>query len=398
MRAANWIAGAWFLLWTCSGSALAQEGLRWEQSLDAAKLAAAQTGRLVLVHFGAPWCAPCQELERNVFDQPGFGQALTAHYVAVKLNADHFPATAREYGVEVLPTDVILTPQGQLVRRLASPRTAVEYVAEVQQVAAEYRGHAQHQLAQNAPSAGFSRQATPAPQQAAPRYTPPSQPQSADDRYADYFNQRPQQPSNVAGPYAGETNAARNPQPGPGIATGGFSSQPHAAAPIAQQPPTYSVAQGPTTVTPPANRFQDTGPPPQPSINNTAPADVVRPDQLPSGSPPLGLDGFCPVSLSVEQNWRPGDIRWGAVHRGRTYLFISAEAQQEFLSNPDKYSPALSGNDPVLAADQGQAVAGRREHGWFFDGGVYLFANEQTLKRFAQDPDSYAARVRQLMR
>ncbi|MDH3718495.1 MAG: hypothetical protein OES79_10290, partial [Planctomycetota bacterium] len=65
-----------------------------------------------------------------------------------------------------------------------------------------------------------------------------------------------------------------------------------------------------------------------------------------------------------------------------------------FLSNPDYYSPAISGNDPVLAVDQRQFVAGKRKHGLFYDKRVFLFASEETLARFYQDPLRYAEGIR----
>ena len=44
-----------------------------------------------------------------------------ATYVGVNSNYDSFPATARQYGVQSIPTDVIITPQGQLIEWLAKP-------------------------------------------------------------------------------------------------------------------------------------------------------------------------------------------------------------------------------------------------------------------------------------
>lgn len=120
--------------------------------------------------------------------------------------------------------------------------------------------------------------------------------------------------------------------------------------------------------------------------------------QLPPGSPPLALDGFCPVTLSEKKAWTKGDTRWGAIHRGQTYLFTSHEEQQRFLSKPDAYSPVISGNDPVLALDNRQSVAGRREHGLFFENRIYLFSTEASLDRFKQNPNRYAAEVIQAMR
>src|SRR6185369_11033071 len=90
-----------------------------------------------------------------------------------------------------------------------------------------------------------------------------------------------------------------------------------------------------------------------------------------SQAPPVGLDGFCPVTLveTMARNpgdrgaWKKGDRQFGAVHKGRTYLFTSVEQQQKFLQNPDNYAPVLSGCDPVLYAERGQMVDGKRAFG-----------------------------------
>jgi protein disulfide-isomerase len=86
-----------------------------------------------------------------------------------------------------------------------------------------------------------------------------------------------------------------------------------------------------------------------------------------------------------------GDPRYGVVHRGRTYLFSGPLEQQEFLRDPDRYSPVMGGNDPVLFFDAGQQVAGVREHGRFIGDRVYLFANQQTLAKFMAEHDQSLA-------
>ncbi len=89
--------------------------------------------------------------------------------------------------------------------------------------------------------------------------------------------------------------------------------------------------------------------------------------------------------------WVNGDLRWGMQHHGRTYLFAGPDEQQKFQANPDRYSPVMSGNDPVLALDQGQSVAGSRMYGVSYADHVYLFMSEQTLQIFQQNPKRYAA-------
>ena len=109
------------LLWSVADVASAQDQIHWQPNLETAQRVAAQSKRLVLIHFWAPWCKPCRQLEQGVFAQPETGKALEANFVMVKLNVDDSPATARMYYVSSLPTDVIITPNGHLVAALPSP-------------------------------------------------------------------------------------------------------------------------------------------------------------------------------------------------------------------------------------------------------------------------------------
>ncbi len=85
------------------------------------------------------------------------------------------------------------------------------------------------------------------------------------------------------------------------------------------------------------------------------------------------------------------------IHRGCLYLFAGPQEQQQFWSNPDQYSPVLSGIDPVLALDNGATVRGRREYGVEYNGQVYLFSSESTRQHFENNADRYAGGVRQAM-
>ena len=128
--------------------------------------------------------------------------------------------------------------------------------------------------------------------------------------------------------------------------------------------------------------------PQQPTGNPSLPSPATR--SGPPISPPLGLNGYCPVALAEKQQWVLGDRRWGAIHRGRTYLFSGPEEQRRFFTDPDRFAPIISGNDIVLASEQGQPVPGMREHGVFFGNRVYLFSSEATLEKFARNPNQYA--------
>jgi len=120
-----------------------------------------------------------------------------------------------------------------------------------------------------------------------------------------------------------------------------------------------------------------------------APATPTEPDSY--GSMPVGLEGYCPVTLAERGAWVEGRAQWGARHRGRTYLFASAEQQKSFLSDPDRYAPALSGDDPVLAFDAGKSTPGQRRYGVTYQSRTYLFSSTETRDAFAANPQRYTS-------
>jgi YHS domain-containing protein len=122
--------------------------------------------------------------------------------------------------------------------------------------------------------------------------------------------------------------------------------------------------------------------------------------QLPAGAPPAGLDGYCPVTLKSLRKWAPGNSAYGAIHRGRTYLFAGPRERDQFMADPDAYSPVFAGHDPVLLLDKKQSVPGKRQFGYEFDGRFYLFSSRETMEKFGASPEiarTYASGVRQAM-
>ena len=154
-----------------------------------------------------------------------------------------------------------------------------------------------------------------------------------------------------------------------------FSKKPAATT----QPP------APPVTMPPAHPTSPTAPP--------VAASPVAADADPLASMPLGLEGYCPVTLAQKSIWTEGRAQWGVRHRGRTYLFAGAEQQAAFLAEPDRYAPALSGDDPVLAFEAGKSSPGRRSYGVTYQSRVYLFSSAETRASFTANPERYVARV-----
>jgi thiol-disulfide isomerase/thioredoxin/YHS domain-containing protein len=368
--------------------ASAQQGIRWQEtSIEGAQRQAAQSGRLVLVHFWSPSCGPCRKMDRDVFARPEVAAAVAANYVPVKINADHFPHTCQQYRITALPTDLILSPDGQPLSRSQGFVGSDIYVGRLDQVAAAASSQAPPAYAARPPVTPPARQPdvavqprvpTGAGMEARPDMVASSsgRPEYAPPRWGnrpplDYrHDSPPEQPpvtAQAAPPYANPP-MDRPAWGAPPFASSQAPATPKQAPPVAQQPPASS-----------------------PPVAATQPRATTP--QIPPGNPPLALEGYCPVELCERQRWVLGNTNWGAIHRGRTYLFAGPEERRRFMANPDHYAPALSGDDVVLSLDHGRRVPGFRQHGVFFRNRVYLFASEQSLSVFAQGPDRYADRV-----
>lgn len=374
---------AWFAILALaaltSTSAAQSEGIAWRTDFDAARAEAAQAGKLVLVHFWTESCGPCRVLEKRVFSQPQVALGVANDYVPVKINANEKPELAQAFGVTRVPTDVVVAADGKPIKAFISPSTPMEYVGVVRQLAAAYRAQAGANFA-------AATQAAPAPTGLQAPPTPPT-----DNRYAQ-LAAAPAPPAyapQAMAPTQGVTPvAAPSPSPAPATMTDNRYAVPAPATPAAPAPtpPTenpYAAAPAPVTPEPVTPAAPVTPATPSPATQAAS--------QLPPGSPPLGFEGFCPVTMKNEWRWAKGDPAYGAIHKGRTYLFASAEAQKAFLATPDAYSPVLAGADPVAAVDQQQNVPGVREHAVEYQGRFYLFANEKTLERFWSNPNGYAS-------
>lgn len=299
--------------------AFSQEPVEWLTDLNAARQLAAQSGRLVLVHVWAPWCGPCQQMERDVLTNPTVKASLAPRFVLVKLDYDAHAAELQNFNIDLLPSDVLLTPDGRVLNKSRGKLDATTYVSRLAQLSEQHTTP----LVARAPGATASNSPLP---QAVPTTGP-----------------LPAQPAPMAltepAPMAGESPppAATTPMQGAGFPGAG----------------------------------------------------------APAGQPALGLDGYCPVRLCQTRTWVAGDPQLALVFEGRVYRFAGMQEMQAFQSEPSRYAPVAGGLDTVLMSEQRGAHAGRREHGVFWHGQIYLFTSEESLARFAQSPRAYAAALRQ---
>lgn len=385
---------ACLVLLTATGSSQTPEVLSWQSDLDAARAAAERENKLLLVHFYTDSCGPCRVLDATVFNQPSVASAVQTHYVPVKLNASEFPATAQRFGITRVPTDVLITPQGQVIDRVVSPTTPMAYISRMTSVAEQHK----HQAGRSFPVAANNFGTT----------------QPVNSAYASLA---------VPTEQASDAGASTTPQPAvetqtapAAVTLNPYANAANAQLPVAKQPaasdtqatmaasaPNASVVENQYSNTPvtPIQPTQQT--PAQPAlagVQSSALATASSELELPAGSPPLGFFGYCPVTMKKENRWQKGSTEWGAYHRGRTYLFASAECRDAFIkdsTSADTFAPALSGIDPVAAIDQREMKLGLQKYGVEYAGMFYLFSSEDNLRKFWSNADRYASGVQQAM-
>lgn len=397
-------------------AARAQQAIHWQTTLDGAKRLAAQSNQLVLIHFWAPWCGACRQMEQEVFTQPSVIAAVGANYVPVKLNAEFFPATAQQYGVSALPSDVITTPQGQLLQKFQGLPRAQDYVASLNQVAAASRPQAPPVYAQvpapqvpsqQMPSQQASGAQVPGPQVPAPQAQasapqtaaidnrmgatqdpasrqPQASPAVSDNRYADYYRQRSPQAAPVVPSYG---SPAVPPASQPQFGAAGPNA-PVDRSPLTGPVPTASqpAPAAASTATQPQARYAATAPsanpaaaPSAPAVNPAQPQTSVGPRYAPQAQAQPASQPLAPASQPSAAT-PPKDAGYATASTPPTQTAAQA-------GNPPL---GLDGYCPVRLVEKQQWSVGDSRWGVIHRGRTYLFAGQEEQKRFLANPDNYA--------
>lgn len=91
------------------------------RDLQAALADARQTGKRVLVVFGANWCPDCRALDREFHAGGKTADLVRTRYVVVKVDVGHFDKNlgfAKLYGEPIkkgIPSIVVVTPKNEVV-------------------------------------------------------------------------------------------------------------------------------------------------------------------------------------------------------------------------------------------------------------------------------------------
>ncbi|GAB4151187.1 MAG: hypothetical protein Tsb009_26480 [Planctomycetaceae bacterium] len=246
---------------------------------------AKRLNRPVIVHFYADWCGPCRRMERETLKSQALSRQAADHFLALKVNTDRQPGLTQRYNVRVLPTDIILGPNGRVLARMEGYQSPKQYLARVARVDASFSASKKIAIAKNT-------------------NLKPSKPGSRD------IQKKPVKPPQLA----------KKPPPKVIIGMDGYSPvslwhhrkwvEGKAEFAVTHKGVTYHLAN----------------------------AEEVQEFQLNPSLYAPRLLGCDPVVLNETDRAIPGNIDFGAYFDGELFFFVSAESRKKFRENPLRYT------------------------------------------------------------
>ena len=343
---------------------VAAGSIPWRTDIELAIREAEQENKLVLLHFWDYQCPPCRRLEKNVFPRQDVAAAIEANFIPVKINVTAASRLRQQYRIQRWPTDIILNADQQQLHRDISEQSPEAFIAVLNQIADQENSDPtviveSTDLTQSSTTSQQTTASIDDSRQSSFRIA------DALDASESVSDLQSSHPSSLLGTptipniesASGQADLSRDPTT--------FKGMLNDEQPVFPKSNDHALIQ---------------------SVSNT--------QQEPAQPPPLGLEGFCPVTLAGRAGkfpqWQPGDPKWGAIHRGQLYLFVGREEQREFLQDPDRYSPVLAGRDVVRLVKHGEKSAGERRHGVTYRNRVYLFRDEYSLQEFRKAPTFFS--------
>ncbi len=359
----------------------------WRDDLKQAHAESTACGKPLLLHFYGDNCPWCDKLEAGAFQTAEVNTAIQQAFIPVKIHTGKNQNLVQMFKVKQIPTDVVVTPAGQVLSHGTSKQQPSDFVAMLSQSLKNGASAPNTAIAAQAPAPNVG----PTPQQTAAQ-----QPAAQQTVAQQPLPQRQAPPTTVANApvVSNQSTVQTNPMVA-GVSPANVSSN---SANSFTMPAGFSGgASGqlagarteglslsvPAQVAAPSKTATE-------SLGATpskAPATAAT--KSPESQPELALEGYCAVALVDSVRWEEGKPSLGVVHLGKLYLFSSEAAMQTFLADPEPYTPVLNEIDVVRFFEERRIVAGKRTHGTRINNRMFFFADEDALEHFQVEWERY---------
>ena len=101
--------------------------IAWRSDLGQAQEEARSRDQLLWIQFTGPWCGNCRRMEQTTFAHAPIVVESRERFVPVKLRSDEHESLAQNLGLSVLPSSVIVRPNGEIVAKFEGYGDPVEF-------------------------------------------------------------------------------------------------------------------------------------------------------------------------------------------------------------------------------------------------------------------------------
>lgn len=114
-----------------------QPAAKWMTSYEAATKVAIRHKLPLLLHFEAPWCGACRQMESTVLNTASVKSKLGSQVVGVRLNADTNKQLIAKFGISTLPSEVVILGDGSQGETFVGATSLNSYVARLDQISGQ---------------------------------------------------------------------------------------------------------------------------------------------------------------------------------------------------------------------------------------------------------------------
>ncbi|MBX3443172.1 MAG: thioredoxin family protein [Planctomyces sp.] len=116
-----------------SAADTAKPSVKWETDLQEAHKLSVESGKPMLLVFGADWCHYCKKLEQSTLTNTELAKYINANFIPVHIDADDEPKVTEILEVTGLPCSVVLSPNADLLGRINGYKQPSAFYGELVQ-------------------------------------------------------------------------------------------------------------------------------------------------------------------------------------------------------------------------------------------------------------------------